>query len=334
MRKLFPENAIISENRALNGELGYLKLILAFLMVFFAGSLAASVFTAVAQSIYVLSDASVVGSLYGEYTDFSELIGKIEELFADMPAWFTAVTLASNAAVIFAAVFYCRKFEHRRAFAIGFYRKNAVWEYLAGLFIGVVMFACVYGIGLLSGEITFTGVSADIDFAGIVMIFFGFVIQGAEEEILMRSFVMVSASRCRGGVPAAIGVNSLIFAALHLMNNGITPLAFANLFLFGVFASVYFLRRGSIWGVAAIHTAWNFVQGNVFGCPVSGMGSAVSVFGCEKAQGIFTGGAFGPEGGLAVTFVLIAGILALLPMKNRLIEVPPFRVKGSFYSIV
>ena len=107
-----------------------------------------------------------------------------------------------------------------------------------------------------------------------------------------------------------------------------------NLFLFGVFAALYFLRRGSIWGIGAIHSIWNFAQGNIFGCKVSGSLSGESLFRTNYIGEsiLFNGGSFGPEGGLAVTIVLFIGIVVLLPMKNKHVEIPPIRLKGEFYS--
>ena len=86
-----------------------------------------------------------------------------------------------------------------------------------------------------------------------------------------------------------------------------------------MFAALYFIRRGSIWGIAALHTAWNFVQGNIFGCYVSGINFYQSVFTTEidNALSPINGGWFGPEGGLAVTAVLLIGIVTLSFMKNK-----------------
>ena len=116
----------------------------------------------------------------------------------------------------------------------------------------------------------------------------------------------------------AVFSNAVIFAALHLLNNGISVLAFINLVLFGVFASLYFIKRGSIWGIGALHSMWNLVQGNFWGLRVSGIASECSIFRSTMVEGrsIINGGAFGPEGGLGVSGVLLIGICILLRKKN------------------
>ena len=139
------------------------------------------------------------------------------------------------------------------------------------------------------------------------------MLQGMSEEVLCRGYLMVSIGR-RYSMWVAILSNSLIFAALHLLNDGISVLALINLVLYGVFASLYFIERGSIWGVAAFHSVWNLVQGNFWGLRVSGIVTECSVFQSTIAdnRNIINGGDFGPEGGLAVTIVLAVGICALL----------------------
>ena len=86
-----------------------------------------------------------------------------------------------------------------------------------------------------------------------------------------------------------------------------------NLTLFGVFASVYFIKSGNIWGVGALHSIWNLAQGNIYGIRVSGIVTECSVFASAPSEGGFLlNGAFGLEGGLAVTIVLLAGTCFLL----------------------
>jgi membrane protease YdiL (CAAX protease family) len=189
-----------------------------------------------------------------------------------------------------------------------------------GLGIGLLMFGAVVLLGVLFGAFSFAGVSKTLVSAlpVIIITFIGFLIQGASEEILCRGYFCVSAAR-KNTLWAAILANSLSFAFLHIFNPGISPLAIVNLVLFGIFASVYMIKRGNLWGICAIHSIWNFAQGNIFGLQVSGMAqsSTFFVFTQNEGMGIFNGGAFGPEGGLCVTIVLAVATLILLLSKNK-----------------
>jgi membrane protease YdiL (CAAX protease family) len=143
---------------------------------------------------------------------------------------------------------------------------------------------------------------------GLVLLFFaGFLIQGMSEELLCRSYLMVSLSR-KWPLWACAVSNALLFSLLHVGNPGVTVIALVNIFLFGLFASMLTLRRGSIWMVGAVHSMWNFAQGNLFGIPVSGLAGSPSPLIAEMGEGswktLVNGGSFGLEGGLAVTAVL------------------------------
>ena len=72
-----------------------------------------------------------------------------------------------------------------------------------------------------------------------------------------------------------------------------------------------FLKTGNIWLVSALHTSWNFVQGNVFGVLVSGGTPSVSILSTAPTdlKDLINGGPFGLEGGIAVTIVVTIAIL-------------------------
>ena len=90
-------------------------------------------------------------------------------------------------------------------------------------------------------------------------------------------------------------------------------------FLFGVFAALYTLYEGGLWGVFSIHSAWNWAQGNLFGFEVSGLeevgNTAINLM--EVGPDMITGGPFGPEGGIAATIVLLTSSVLVLIASQR-----------------
>ena len=74
---------------------------------------------------------------------------------------------------------------------------------------------------------------------------------------------------------------------------------------------------------SAMHTAWNLTQGNIYGLQVSGneaSNTVIKVLYGSNANPLITGGAFGPEGGLAttaVTAVCLVIVIMLLAKKKR-----------------
>lgn len=179
-------------------------------------------------------------------------------------------------------------------------------EYLSGLLAGFLMMSSVCLILKLSGQIEFNGFGLE---KSILPIFFINMImwfpQGASEELIFRGYLM---PRIEGRYKKAFAVffSSVLFSAFHSLNMGYTPLASVNLFLIAILFALIYIRTGSIWMTAAIHTMWNLCQGNVYGLQVSGNeahAALINITYSNGAKDIITGGAFGPEGGLAVTAV-------------------------------
>ncbi len=222
-------------------------------------------------------------------------------------------SLFANIALILLTMLFCKVLQKRRMTTLGFVKQNMVKEYGIGLVVGFAIFSLAVLLCMLTGSLKLTGISDSFSILVFVLFGLGYMIQGMAEEVLCRGYLLVSVGR-RYPMWAAVLMNSLFFATLHLANAGISPLAFVNLTLFGVFASVYFIKRGSIWGIGAVHAIWNFTQGNFYGIKVSGITTSCTLFDSVSVEGkeLFNGGAFGLEGGLGVTIVLTAGILFLL----------------------
>lgn len=212
-------------------------------------------------------------------------------------------------------------YERRSIRTLGYERPNALRYYGRGFILGFFMFGAAVGIqaafgGVLveAGDPSRQGVAA---LAGVLIVLAGWIVQGGAEEVLARGWVLpVLGARYRPWV--GLLVSSLIFAALHALNENLSVLAMVNLALFGLFAALYAMREGSLWGISALHSAWNWTQGNIFGFEVSGTtagGGTLLNLGSTGPVWL-TGGLFGPEGGVAVTAVLLLGILAVLIWKT------------------
>ncbi len=243
---------------------------------------------------------------------------QVSKLMSRQPDWIALLSLIATVVVIIVCILYATKIERRPRNSLGFCGKAPALEYCIGYVIGIGLFAIAWAICLATGAATLEGISPSLS-AMILPFFAAFLIQGLSEEVLCRGFLMQTLS-IRYRPVVAIVVNSLFFMALHFLNSGLSLLALCNLFLFGVFASVYFWKRGSIWGVAAIHSAWNFTQGNLLGIKVSGsvLGPSVLSTSLNEAKTWMNGGDFGLEGGIAVTVVLLAAtvILLFLPVRK------------------
>ena len=213
--------------------------------------------------------------------------------------------------ILTAGVFsFCRYLQKRSPGSLGFRKIHALPEYLFGMLIGTFLIALSVALCRATGALTFAPRSFQ---TGKWLLFLlGYTIQGMSEEVLCRGYFLFSVAR-NNAIGWGIFLNSICFSVLHFANPGFTPLAFFNIFLFGIFVSFYVLWRGNLWGACAIHSIWNFCQGNLFGISVSGTGAGVSPLSADPAEAkrILHGGAFGIEGGLAITIVLLLAIAAV-----------------------
>ncbi len=318
MKNLLQKPKMMLEAENGKGQKLGLEILFFFLVFFVASTLQSMLATVPMMFVMFTSDTfrEMIGAASsGGEIDIMEFVNSITSDPAIM-----LVSLVSTAATIATVIAYVVLIEKRKVRTLGLTKKAIFSEYFIGLAVGIAMFGAVVGLGVIFGGLTFAGVSKTLLSAlpMIIAMFVGYMIQGASEEILCRGYFCVSAAR-KSSVIVAILANSAAFALLHLANPGISPLAILNLLLFGVFASVYMIKRGNLWGICAIHSIWNFAQGNIFGLQVSGMSvsSTVFVFTQNEGMGIINGGAFGPEGGLCVTIVLLAATAIMLFTKNK-----------------
>lgn len=234
----------------------------------------------------------------------------------------TISTLYSTIVGILLSILYCRTIEHRSYGSMGFRKEKAFPRYLTGLLIGAAMMSIIVGISVLTG-VSGIKISGSIKTGMILVYFFGFLIQGMSEEVMFRGYFMTTIGGKHSAL-TAIAISSVAFAAAHLANPGISVLAFINLILFGAFAGLYIICFDDIWGAAAIHSIWNFTQGNIFGISVSGTGENDSVFRTtaisEKAW--LSGGKFGIEGSIFTTIILAAAIVIVLLCISKKQNIP------------
>jgi uncharacterized protein len=211
-----------------------------------------------------------------------------------------------------------RLYEKRPFKTTGLRLDRAPMRYLRGFLLGILMFALSMAVLGLFGALrpsASTGANPGlvITLPAILLFLVGWLVQGPGEEILCRGWMMPVLG-ARYTPLAGILISSAIFAAYHSLNPSFSLLAVLNIFLVGIFLCLFCLADDALWGVFGWHTAWNWVQGNVFGLAVSGLNvSSASLFHYgTRGPDFLTGGGFGPEGGLAVTLVLVIGILGAL----------------------
>lgn len=301
-----------------NGGKNLFLEILMFLGVFLAAETLISIPMVAMELVLLFSNASAMEQIRSG--DVQKATETAQAIISSDPMLITQ--LLATSIMILLPILFCRLVQKRKPRTLGFKKRNMWKEYGIGLLTGFCMMAVIVLIGMAAGSLRLRWNPEALTAGGIAMLillFAGFLIQGMSEEVMCRGYFLVSVSRKGGNVWLGILVSSLAFGALHLGNLGIAPLAFLNLVLFGIFAGFYFVKRGSIWGIAAIHSMWNFAQGNIFGVLVSGNDFGMTVFVSEINEDMtfLNGGSFGLEGGILTTLVLLAAIMLTARTKQQ-----------------
>lgn len=126
------------------------------------------------------------------------------------------------------------------------------------------------------------------------------------EELMFRGLPQVLLGRAFG-MGLAIVVLSAIFGIFHALNPDVTTLAIGNIALAGVLLSLAFLLPGGLWTAWGVHLGWNATIA-ALDAPVSGLPFRIPLIDYDPGSPAWvSGGAFGPEGGVVATAVLLMG---------------------------
>lgn len=228
-------------------------------------------------------------------------------------AWMLLLTIVPATVTIV----FCRFIEKRSFESMGLKKEKLLPNYAIGLLIGFAAYSAALGVTILAGAANYEG-GAFRNPLVYFIICIGWIIQGTEEEIVCRGYLMSSLST---KVPlwAAVLISSAIFGVMHIFNAGFTILACLNITLVGIMFALVAIRFDSLIPSCAIHSVWNWAQGNFYGMPVSGNASGPSVmkFSLPEGMELWTGGEFGIESGLGTTIVITAICAALLLIPQR-----------------
>ena len=151
-------------------------------------------------------------------------------------------------------------------------------------------------------------------------LFFAVFIQSSAEEVLCRGFMYQRLLNGRKNAVTAVVVNSLVFAVLHLGNDGISVLGFYDLLVTGIFFSLLVFYYDSLWLAMGVHTTWNFTQSILLGLPNSGTNVPYSVFMADHSamhNSFAYSTEFGLEGTILSSVIMTLCCAGLFILKNK-----------------
>jgi hypothetical protein len=151
----------------------------------------------------------------------------------------------------------------------------------------------------------------------------GLILAALGEELAFRGYPLRRLADAVGVLPAML-VLAVLFGLAHAKNPNATVFSIVNVALAAIWLSVAFFSQGGMalaWGA---HFGWNAGLAVLFDAPVSGYDFNVPAVEYTPGNHPWVdGGAFGPEGGIVTTFVLVLGTLYLLTRRSGFMEPEP-----------
>ena len=215
------------------------------------------------------------------------------------------------------------------------FNRNWWTDLLFGLFLGAFLMTFVFAVEYVAGWVRVVDrFAVDVGPTPFIVALIGPLVVSLVisiiEELLARGYQLRNLAEGLNmpqiglgpaqAVIASWGISSLLFGLLHVFNPNATWLSTLYLTLTGVFFGLGYVLTGRLGLPIGLHFAWNFVQGNVYGFPVSGniFGGATVLQIEQGGPPLWTGGAFGPEAGLiGIAAILLGCLLTVLWVKAR-----------------
>jgi membrane protease YdiL (CAAX protease family) len=222
----------------------------------------------------------------------------------------------------------------RRPFSAFGFHLGAGWclDLLFGMVLGALLITTIFLVELELGWVKVTG--AFETYGGgatfVISILFPaayFVCVGFSEEMVSRGYQLKNAAEGlnypalgpRRAILLAWVLSSVFFGVLHADNPNATPTSTLNIVLAGLMLGFGYVLSGELAIPIGLHITWNFFQGAVYGFPVSGRGPFGATFLATEQGGpdLWTGGSFGPEGGVLGPAAMLLG-MSLIALWTRL----------------
>jgi membrane protease YdiL (CAAX protease family) len=296
----------IGEDRRLRGGWRILLLLAAQVAVSFA--------IAICFAVVIIVHHRLTG---GGRVTAEELQAKVEA-----PSVLMLMHAASFTFILPVIIYFRRALDRRTFRSLGFgsaRREPALWA--IGAVCGAFLVGTQVVMASIWGDVASAGPS---DLGGRAAIIWGgtllfFLVQTLSEELLFRGYIQSNLAEGIGPF-GAILFTALFFSSVHNFNwnlGEVRTIGLTNIFLAGVLLGIVYHRTGSLPAVWGLHFGWNVFLGPVFGLPVSGFGfQGVFPLRIEVSPSL-GGGAFGLEGGLLCTPVLLAAIGVFWVLSRR-----------------
>ncbi|EAF4531104.1 CPBP family intramembrane metalloprotease [Listeria innocua] len=230
-------------------------------------------------------------------------------------------SLYSSVITIFLTIWYAQRIDGKSYSSLGLNKKRVVAQASIGYLAGLLL-AAIIVLYLINKSLVVLTLNPSKELSRNILYFFGFILQSFSEELLIRGYFMTSLAT-RIPTWSAVIISSLIFSIFHVLNGNATVLSCLNLTLVGFFFSLVFLLSKSIIFTGFLHAAWNFTLSCIFGFEISNVQIGTTLFKThfQINDSLITGGKFGIEASIVVTFLLTFLILSIILIRLKKFEI-------------
>src|SRR4029077_16165540 len=219
---------------------------------------------------------------------------------------FTGSALSTFAAAALANAILVRIYEHGQLSGVGLgWTETSARELFTGMAaaaaaaVAIVAAALILQMAVFESAPRVPNAWANLAFVALVLLF-----GAAGEEMLFHGYAFQSLVRTLGQFATILPV-AVIFGLMHLGNRNVTALAVANTMAWGVLLGYADVRTAALWLPIGLHFGWNATT-PLLGVNLSGFTIGVTGYQLQwKVGDLWSGGAYGPEGGLFTSAVAI-----------------------------
>lgn len=189
-------------------------------------------------------------------------------------------------------------------------------DLLSGISLAIVLYAVGFGVSLLAGAVEIAGVVFNP--SSLLISFVFFLLVAITEEFALRGFVLER--MLQGGVNKfwALFLSATLFSLVHIANPNFDFLSFINILLAGILLGSSYIYTRNLCFPIALHWFWNWIQGPVLGYEVSGNKFCDGLLTLYLPEAnLINGGAFGFEGSILCTVLMVAGTAVILKMFRK-----------------
>lgn len=254
----------------------------------------------------VYTGATIVAAM--AFTSGLTVPAAADQHVPEKPALALMMVLAITITGIAITLAFRRFIDRQPLQSLGFATNHIGRELALGFLLSIVLIGGGVLILYANGNLRWT----DGSFKGgdFFVLLVSMALLAISEEMVFRGYILNNLMESLNR-RTALAASAALFTIAHLFNPGISAMAVVNLLLGGVLLGINFIYTRQLWFAIAFHTGWNFLQGPVFGFPVSGLADYSLLDQERKGNPLLTGSQFGFEGSIIATLLMLAAIIVL-----------------------